>query len=193
VYHDNLPIIKLLVLRRASLKSVDANGNTPYQLAVELKRFEIIKFFLLKVLTKCKSSIKDKITPEQMSQVSNWLKLMDGKCSLYWRLQALPYMPTIIRLICTAALIEKPQFVHYNERSGLYSIKINHAKIMIKMLFPDSRKALFHSWSGRKNNEEGQKDNPDEISDEENPTAVEKSLHSSNQLPKIKTIEGDDE
>jgi len=144
VYHDNLPIIKLLVKHRASMKLEDANGNNPYKLAVKLKRYEIINYFLMKIiLVKCKSSLKDKITPNQMSQVWNWLKSMDGKCTMYWRLQALPYLPPIARLICTAALIEKPQFLHF--KAGMYYIKINRAKAMLKILFPDSSEGLFHS------------------------------------------------
>jgi hypothetical protein len=151
VYHDNLPIIKLLIEHRASMKLEDANGNNPYKLAVKLKRYEIINYFLMKILVKCKSSIKDKITPKQMSEVWNWLKLMDGKCTMYWRLQALPYLPPIARLICTAALIEKPQFLHF--KAGMYYIKINRAKAMLKILFPDSSEghseenfSLGNSW-----------------------------------------------
>jgi hypothetical protein len=187
VYYDNLPIVKLLVKHRASLKSLDANGNNPFQLAVELKRYDIIKYLLIKTLAKCKNTLlKDKISSKQMTEVSNWLKLMDGKCTLYWRLQALPYLPPEIRLICTAALIEKPKFVHFNKKTGMYSIKINHAKIIIKKLFPDSR--LFHSWAGssKKDEDEEEEDNGDEISDEENASAW--------QIPKIKKMfESDDE
>jgi len=143
VYHDNLPIIKLLIKHRASLKVEDANGNTPYKLSVKLKRHEIITYFLRKILLKCKTSIKDKITPNQMNQVWNWLKSMDGKCTMYWRLHSLPYLPPISRLICTAALIEKPQFLHY--KSGMYYIKIYRAKAMLNILFPDTSEAVYRN------------------------------------------------
>jgi hypothetical protein len=155
VYYNNLSIVEILLKNNASLRIVDVNGNNPYKLAVQLRRYEIITYILKKTFIKCRV-VKDRISAEQMTQVSSWLRSMDGRCTVSWRLHILPYLPLVPRLICTAASIEKPKFVHFNEKSGMYSIKINHPSIMIKKLFPDGKKTesedegLNKSWSGRK-------------------------------------------
>jgi len=157
VYLDNLEIVQILIYHGALNSIVDDNDNSPFYLAVEMKHYEIISFFLETFLVKYKG--RNFVNQETMTKINNWLKLMDG-CTIYWKLYAIPYLPPITRIVCTAAIIEKNncKFVHKNEKTEMYSIKISHVKIMVKKLFPEykddfpepGKSQLRHSksWSG---------------------------------------------
>jgi len=158
VYLGNLEFVRLLSKYGASFNLEDANGNNPFRLAVECKQYVILNYLLKKGFSKFKV-IKDRIPALHLSQVSRWLKSMDGKCTIYWRLHAIPYLPPITRLICAAAVIERPKFVHYNDKTGMYSIKIKHAAIIEKKLFPDAKKSTLNKFArdlraGTESNEE---------------------------------------
>jgi ankyrin repeat protein len=158
VYLGNLDFVKILRKFGASFNIEDTNGNNPFRLAVECKQYVILNYLLKKGFSKFKV-IKDRIPALHLSQVSRWLKSMDGKCTIYWRLHAIPYLPPITRLICSAAVIERPKFVHFNDKTGMYSIKIRHAAIIEKKLFPDAKKSTLNKYNrdlraGTESNEE---------------------------------------